>query len=312
MALVVGCRGPAAVSSNDAIDAPAPRVIVLGVAQDAGVPQPGCHEDRCEAAASDPERARYVASIAIEDVEGHVYLVDATPDLNRQLRWLTSAGVTSPKRGTRTRTPVDGVFLTHAHMGHYLGLAYFGFEAAHTDAIPVWATPRMVAFLRGNAPWDQLVKLGELELTPLEPGGTVALGELRVTAVPVPHRGEYTDTVAYRVEGPNRTLLYVPDVDPWHRHADGAALELFDGVDVALVDGTFFSGDELPGRDLGAIGHPLMRDTVELLAPLGAAGPELVFIHLNHTNPALDEGAARQELEAAGARVAKRGDAFAL
>lgn len=303
-----GCRG--SVERTQPATPDVPRVWVLGVAQDAGVPQPGCFEAPCRGAAHDPATAPMVASLALEDASGDVYLFDATPDLPRQLALLVELGVLeAPASGDRTRRPVDGVFLTHAHMGHYLGLAHFGFESTHADDVAVWGSKRMAEFLSTNAPWEQLVRLEEIELRPLESGRSVQLDGVRVEAVEVPHRGEYTDTFAYRIHGPQRTLLYVPDIDPWSRQADPVAL--FEGVDVALIDGTFYSSNELPGRDLASIGHPLIVDSLGQWG--GREGLELRFIHLNHTNPALDPASdARRAIEAAGARVARRGEALGL
>lgn len=196
-------------------------------------------------------------------------------------------------------------------MGHYLGLAHFGFESSHTDATPVWASERMRDFLRTNAPWDQLVALKEIDPRPIDE--PVALSRTSVSAVTVPHRGEYTDTLAYRIAGPGKTALYVPDIDPWSRHPE-LATNLFKGVDIAYVDGTFFSAEELPGRDVQAIGHPLIVDTLALLEDrLEAQSLDLRFIHLNHTNAALDRVSRQRRLiEAAGAHVAERGEVVSL
>lgn len=310
VAVACGPRTPQTTSRTS--DVAPPKLRVLGIAQDAGVPQPGCFEARCVAAANG-EGARMVASLALDDGAGHVYVFDATPDFPRQLGLLDGMGDTRAEPGGRTRRPIDGVFLTHAHMGHYLGLAHLGFESAHGDRIPVWGTARMGEFLQSNAPWDQLVRLDEIELQPLVAGSPIELGKVRVVPISVPHRGEYTDTVAFRIEGPKRTALYVPDIDPWHRQEPSDVDALFEGVDLALVDGTFFSRDELPGRDIEQIGHPLMLDTVALLAARVANGMELRFIHLNHTNPALDQhGEARRSIESHGASICERGEDFGL
>ena len=264
----------------------APKVRVLGIAQDAGVPQAACDSPACEAARRDPARRHMAASLALALPGGAVWLVDATPDIREQLDVAMALGRELGARPDRRR-PVAGVLLTHAHMGHYLGLAHFGFEAAHTREIPLKATPRMAAFLRDNAPWDQLVRLHNVELQEIEPGEPFTLGPVRVVPIAVPHRAEYTDTVAYRFEGPHRTVLYLPDTDPWARHVE--PLALFEGVDVAFVDATFASTDELPGRNVEETGHPTVASTVELLADRVRLGElRVILVHLNHSNPLLD------------------------
>jgi pyrroloquinoline quinone biosynthesis protein B len=171
----------------------------------------------------------------------------------------------------------------------------------------------MAAFLAGNGPWRQLLELGQLRLeriaarTPFEP-----LPGLTVTAIPVPHRDEYSDTMAFRIRGPQRTVLFVPDVDAWDR-SPGLLERLLVGVDVAYVDGTFFDGSELPDRSLAEIRHPLMTDTMQRLAAFARRRPGAVrFLHLNHTNPALHDDAVAARVAAAGFAVAVPGERVAL
>jgi pyrroloquinoline quinone biosynthesis protein B len=303
LALVAACpaeRPPAPSGS---------RLRVLGIAQDGGLPHAGCTCSRCGAARTDPTRAAHVASLALVG-EGGVVLVDATPDLRAQLDAL--ADVRDAPAGAVDRAPVDGVLLTHAHIGHYLGLAFLGFEAIHAQAVPVWATPRMGALLREHAPWRQLVEQREIDLRPLEPGTPLRLGDVTVTAFAVPHRDEYSDTVGYRFEGPRRTVVYVPDTEPWSRWPTPIE-DALAGADVALLDGTFYSPDELPGRPVESIGHPLVVETMDRLAPLVDRGLVVYFTHLNHSNPALDpDSAERRAIETRGFRVLAQGTELPL
>lgn len=305
-------------------DAPAPAgpfVRFLGTAQDGGFPHVACAHELCARARRDPGLARWVASLAVVlpgsgPDGGRVYLIDATPDLPAQLEAL--ADVRDPPAGGVDRAPVDGVLLTHAHVGHYLGLAWFGYESVHTRGLPVWCTPRMARFLREDGPWSQLVRLGNLELRELDPGGPgggpVELGGgVVVRALAVPHRDEYTDTVGFRIEGPRATVLYVPDTDSWDAWGERLA-EALEGVDVALVDATFYSADELPGREVSELGHPLITDSLERFGDAVRAGElRVLFTHLNHSNPALDpESPERRAIEAAGFRVAEEGEEIGL
>ncbi len=247
------------------------------------MPQAACVSAACEAARRDPSKRQLAASLALALPAGEVWLVDATPDIREQLE--VAIAMARELGGSPTpRRPIAGVLLTHGHMGHYLGLAHFGFEAAHTDAIPVHGSASMLALLRDNAPWDQLVRLRNIELHEATP---LMLGTIHAVPVTVPHRAEYTDTIAWRFEGERNTVLYIPDTDPWVKHENPGAL--FDGVDVALVDATFASMDELPGRDLAEIAHPTVASTIELLGDRVARDElDVVLIHLNHSNPLLE------------------------
>jgi pyrroloquinoline quinone biosynthesis protein B len=254
-----------------------------------------------------------VASLAIVvPAPRRLYLVDATPDLPLQLEAL--ADLREEPAARADRGPLDGVFLTHAHIGHYLGLAHLGFEALNTSELPVFCTPRMASFLRTNGPWSQLVAKRNIEIRELRPDSALDLeGGVRVTAFAVPHRDEFSDTVAYRIAGPHRTLLYVPDTDAWEKWQP-PLFDRLDGVDVALLDGTFHSAGELPGRDLATIPHPLIERSIALLEGRVRAGSlEVYFTHLNHSNPALDpDGPAREAIEARGFSVLDEGTELGL
>ena len=65
---------------------------------------------------------------------------------------------------------------------------------------------------------DQLVSLGQIELMKLSAGQEISLNErLKVVAFPVPHRDEYSETVGFRISGPSKTVIYLPDIDKWER-----------------------------------------------------------------------------------------------
>lgn len=291
---------------------PAVRAMVLGTAQDGGIPHLGCRCARCEAARLDPGRARLVASLALADLdERKLFLVDASPDIRSQVD--RALGLFPPPLPQLAEV-LAGVLLTHAHIGHYLGLAFFGYESASTSKLPVHCSERMASFLAENGPWSQLVRLENIALRTFKPGAGVQLTS-SLSAVPfrVPHRDEFTDTLGFRILGPSRSLLYIPDIqrwDAWERPLEGALRE----TDVALLDGTFFGPDDLPGRDMAAIGHPLIVDTLRRLEGLPAADrPEVLFTHLNHTNPALDPvSPARRAIADAGARLAEEGETIDL
>jgi len=308
LAVVVlfGCGAPA--SGPAPAHDPAPHLRVLGTVQDGGLPHAACSCARCEAARTDPRADRRVASLAL--VGTQVHLVDATPDIVEQLELLRD--VRDAPTGSVDRSPVDGILLTHAHIGHYLGLAHLGFEAAHTKRMPVFASTRMGAFLRDNGPWNQLLRLNNIELRDIGPGVSLQLDGVTITPILVPHRDEYSDTLGFRFQGPSHTVLYVPDTEPWDNWPRPIEDELV-GVDVALLDGTFYSTSELPGRPVQSIGHPTIVGTMERLEPLVALGLRVVFTHLNHSNPALDPRSdERKELERRGFAVLAEGEHIEL
>lgn len=282
-----------------------PSLVVLGVAQDGGVPQTGSFADpRWD----DPAQTRRVACLGIVDPRsGRRWMIDATPDFRRQLLELRRTGVGSD------RPVVDGVFLTHAHMGHYTGLMFLGYESLGAKGVPVYAMPCMKSFLETNGPWDQLVRYGNIELRPLTDGQTVHLADdLSVTPLLVPHRQEYSEVVGFRIDGPTRSALYIPDIDSWEQWDQlGTRIEdLLATVDIAFLDGTFFANGEIPGRDMTGFPHPFITHSMErfsTLAPVERA--KIRLIHLNHTNPALSPASpARHAIERAGMRVAEEGE----
>lgn len=275
--------------------------LLLGSAQDGGVPQAGCGCAACAAARADPARRHMVASLALIDRgAGAAWVVDATPDFPRQLDLLAAHA---------PGCALAGIILTHAHVGHYAGLIHLGREVMGAAALPLLTTAAMAAFLTANGPWSQLVALGNVALRTLAPGEPAALSpDLAITPVAVPHRAEFSDTVAILAAGPRRRLFYCPDIDRWEPWEHDLPTFLA-GVAVALLDGTFYSGDELPGRDMAAIPHPPVAETA---ATLAAAGVGAGFIHLNHSNPLLRDGPERERLAAQGHWVGREGMAWAL
>ena len=246
---------------------------VLGISQDAGIPHLNCQQGVCATIRAGKRRPEKVSSLGLIDRStGRAYLFDATPDFVAQVHALTGG------------RPPDGIFLTHAHMGHYTGLMYLGRESIGARAVPVFATDRMLEYLDTNGPWSQLTALGNIERRPLEYDRALTLpGGVKITAFRVPHRDEYSDTVGYRIEGPRRSALFIPDIDRWEKW-DRDIRDVANSVDLAFVDGTFASPDEVK-RNIDEIPHPIMSRTRELLRGVRA---RLWFIHVNHTNAEID------------------------
>lgn len=291
-----------------------PEAVVLGTAQDAGVPQVNCFTGHCARVRAGTVEQPLVACLGLVDRDRR-WLIDATPDLVAQVgRLLAPEGRARPEVTGRTvplHEHLHGIFLTHAHMGHYTGLAQLGKEGAAPSGVPVWCSPAMAAFLRTNAPWRALAEAGHIDLREVEPGSRVRLSDrLEVEPFAVVHRDEYADTRGYIVHGPDARLLYVPDADVWDGWAEPFE-SLLDRVDLALVDGSFWSHDELGHRAQGDIPHPPISRTIERLAER-AGRPPVWFIHLNHTNPLWDRAAWEYGAIPEGFGVSTDGQRFPL
>ncbi|MCA9929496.1 MAG: hypothetical protein KC419_13510, partial [Anaerolineales bacterium] len=149
--------------------------------------------------------------------------------------------------------------------------------------------------------WSPMVQ--GLDLRQFSPNQSITLApDLTLTPIPVPHRDELgTGTFAFLINGPAKSLLYLPDIDSWQ--AWDAAHSILQTVDVALVDGSFYSLAELNGRP--PVAHPLISDTLAFFADWPG---ELVFTHFNHTNPILEpDSDAAQIIQQAGAKLAYPG-----
>ena len=280
-----------------------PYVVVLGIAQDGGAPHAACIKDCCVDRWDNPQLHNMVSSIGIVDPStDEVWMIDATPDFSMQLNTLTM----DQKRLFK------GVFLTHAHIGHYTGLMHLGREVMGANQIPVYAMPKMEAFLTKNGPWSQLVELQNIDIKSLQNKNSVKLNKnLSITPFLVPHRDEFSETVGYKIEGPNKSLIFIPDIDKWEKWTENIQ-EVVEENDFSLLDGTFYDINELPGRDMSKIPHPFIIESMEALDGINNKSG-VYFIHLNHTNPALNRySKARRLIKSSGFNVAQRNQKFNL
>lgn len=286
-------------------------LLVLGTAQDGGKPQAGNHDDP---AWRDESLRRLATSMALIDRRGddvQRWLFDATPDFKQQLWHLDESAPVSGSIG------LDGIFLTHAHIGHYTGLMLLGHEAIGAKEVPVYAMPRMRSFLSRNGPWSQLVKYRNIDLRPLVERDAVMLtDQLSVTAFKVPHRQEFSEVVGFRIQGPERSAVYLPDIDSWEEW-DAWGVRIEDVIaqnDLLFLDATFYADGEIPGRDMSGFPHPFVRHSMQRFADLPAVEKAKVhFIHMNHTNPLHDSNSrAYQQVSESGFAVARRGQDFCL
>jgi pyrroloquinoline quinone biosynthesis protein B len=284
-----------------------PFLIVLGIAQDGGVPQAGAHR---HPAWHNPSLRRHAACLGIVDPHsGEHWMIEATPDFREQLATLDRIALPAENR----QKFLSGIAITHAHIGHYTGLIHLGREVMSTRELPLYVMPGMAEFLRRNAPWEGLLRQGHTRIVELSAGVPHALNErITITPFPVPHRDEYSETVGFVIAGPHRRALFLPDIDSWTElDACGRSIEeVIAGVDMAYLDATFFDRNELPGRNMSTVPHPTITESMERFAGLPESERRKIrFIHLNHTNPALDRnGEARRMIEDGRVGVAEEGE----
>lgn len=280
---------------------------VLGTIQDGGIPHMGCSKECCVNYFEHKSIRIGVSSIGVSNFKYETnYIVDATPDVNFQLQALI--GNTNPSE------KLDGIFLTHAHMGHYVGLLNFGRESLNSNNIPVYLMPKFFDFISKNGPWDQLVSLNNIKLQRIYNNEKVILhNNLSFTPILVPHRDEYSETVGYLIEGNRKKALYIPDIDKWAKWSISIT-EMIKNVDYAFLDGTFFDEKEINNRDISEIPHPFIIESLELFNNLeNIDKAKVYFIHLNHTNPVLNKNSEEyKRVILSGFNVAEPGTEFVL
>lgn len=277
-------------------------VFVLGTAQDGGYPQANCQKECCTQVYELKNEGRLVTSLALIDKSGNkVWLFDCTPDFPKQLDLLS-------RHFDGKNYSIEAIFLTHAHIGHYLGLAQLGREVMGYKSMPVYAMPRMKNFLENNGPWNQLVELKNIEIMELNTNEFIELNEgITVTPIMVPHRDEYSETVGFSIRSKNNSLLFIPDIDKWSNWDLDLNNQIQQNTYV-LIDGTFFSENELPGRSLAEIPHPTVLESMTVLNELPIEEKNKVFfIHLNHSNPLLRDTEERKSVKEKGFNISRQG-----
>ena len=278
-----------------------PYLIVLGTVQDGGSPHLDCNKNCCKELTVFQREARKVTALGVVEPKTDFNLLfEATPDIISQWKIFPS----TPK----------AIFITHAHMGHYTGLLQLGREALGAKNIPVHVMPRMANFLMKNGPWSQLISLENIKLFPIVANESVNFkNEIIITPLLVPHRDEFSETVGYRIQGPNKTVLFIPDIDKWSKWSENLKA-ILETVDYAFLDATFFDPEEINYRPLEEIPHPLVKETIAYLYPVSQELKNKVyFIHMNHTNPLLDpKSKATQWVLSQGFHIARKGQQFKL
>jgi pyrroloquinoline quinone biosynthesis protein B len=284
-------------------------LVILGTVQDGGSPHIGCTKECCADLFRKNDHSRKVVSLGLIDSGKKTsYLFEATPDITTQMKALKRFNL-----GGAKETP-DGLFLTHAHIGHYTGLMYLGKEAMNADKVKVYAMPRMKGFLENNGPWSQLVANRNILIEEMADRHPISLSaSLKVTPLKVPHRDEYSETIGFLIEGPSKKALFIPDIDKWQQW-DLDIKEQIQMVDYAFLDASFFDGKEIANRDISEIPHPFVIESMDLFKDLPSLEKAKIhFIHFNHTNPLLNEGSmATKQVHENGFGIARLNSVFKL
>ena len=282
-------------------------LLVLGNVQDGGIPHIACKKDCCMSLTEKEKRVLKITSLAfIDKSESKHYLFEASTDITDQLNFLDQI--------TGNESKLGGVFLTHAHMGHYSGLLQLGREAMGAKNIPVYVMPKMSKFLKSNAPWSQLVLLNNIKLKSLAENRSIKVSNyLDVNSIIVPHRDEFSETVGFFIKGPRKTAFFLPDIDKWDKW-DKSLKNILEKVDYAFLDGTFFDSAEINYRDISEIPHPFVIETIDHLSSLPLKERKKVFfIHMNHTNGMLNpDSQISKEVLSKGFKIARYGMQFPL
>ncbi len=291
------------------------KIRVLGSAAGGGLPQWNCGCDNCvRARAGDPAvPSRSQPSIAVSADGRRWSLLNGSPDVRDQLARFPGL---HPRPGTRD-LPLDTLLVTNADIDHVLGLLVLREALPYRIVSTAWVRS---ALLDHNAAWRLLEPAWSTarldHAIPLDRDGAL---EARFFPVPgkVPtwlgdlakNHAEATVGVRITDTRSGRRLVYAPG----SRSLNAGTRAELEAAHLAFVDGTFYTAHELqasrPGApDAHAMGHvPIAGPggSLEVLAKLDA---RCLYIHLNNTNPVLDEGsAAAAAVRAAGVEVARDG-----
>ncbi|WP_425390590.1 MBL fold metallo-hydrolase [Ekhidna sp.] len=285
----------------------AQEVVVLGTAQDGGFPHIGCQND-CLKAHKNVNRAKYVTSLALVDRNSKKWwLFEASPDMDRQLQYFREL-----TDGDYPYLP-EGIFITHAHIGHYTGLMFLGREALGAQGVKVYSLPKMSDFIKSNGPWSQLVNLKNIVPITLTEDSAITVSDgVSVEVFAVPHRDEYSETAGFKVLSGDKGFLFIPDIDKWYKW-DRDILEMVNDpmISYAFLDATFFDAGELPNRPMNEVPHPFVSETMALFDEEPThLKRKIHFIHLNHTNPLLFDKRKRSEVLKKGYKIAEQGTTY--
>ncbi len=286
-------------------------VTILGTAQDGGFPQPGCQRECClsKLARTHP---RYPVALGIKGRDGSHHMVEASRMMHSQFK------IWERKIGTYPPIP-ESIILTHAHLGHIDGLGLLGKEVMGARGVTVHCSQSVALHIEQTPAFSALVEQDSIRLSVWQSGvrftPTKECG-FSIVPIPVPHRSEFSDCHALLIESEGNRLLFLPDHDSWEQTLNKQNIRDWLAnlkVDVALLDGTFWSGGELHNRDMKDVPHPTVEDSLHRLGSKQEEDPDIRFFHLNHTNPLCNPQSEQSLIvKEMGWLVANEGDSFTL
>lgn len=270
---------------------------ILGTAAGGGFPQWNCACTLCRQARSRSAavKSRLHASVALSADRKNWYLINATPDVHQQIE---SCPDLHPGPGLRD-SPLRGVLLTDAELDHTIGLLIL----REGTPLEIYGTRPVLRALEESFPLQSMLSTyAAHRWTELRPAQSFMLDGGAIQASPFPvgvKRPRYAResgaegdwVIGYRFED-TRTkgvAVYAPAVEQWTPELQSALGK----ADCALIDGTFWSDDEMQKAGTGsntatAMGHiPISGGTLDRLASSGAR--RAIYVHINNTNPILDE-----------------------
>jgi len=259
------------------------QIFVSGTVQDGGYPHTGCREDCCKEAWKNHLLRKNVASIAIIDHHSKKYwIIDITPDFKIQYQMINEY--------LKDIYNFSGIFLTHSHVGHYIGLLELGLEILNTKNIPVYVMPQLLKFLKKNDSINFLFKSNNIRSIEIEEKHNINLSaDLTISSFLVPHRNEMSETVGYNIKTKDNSIIYIPDIDAWSDW-DKNIINVVKGNDLIFIDGTFYDKRELKSRSIQDVPHPSIIESIELFKDLDKINKnKIYFTHFNHTNIVLNK-----------------------
>ncbi|KDE61976.1 MBL fold metallo-hydrolase [Fusobacterium necrophorum] len=273
----------------------------LGIAQDAGIPQIGCTCKICSEINAGKRKAESPVALGITNKKtGRKFIIEATPDFSKQYNRFLNI---------EEKEQLSGIILTHAHIGHYTGLMFLGREALNTKKLKVFSSDKMEDFLKENAPWNQLIKLENIDIVNLIANKKIEIDEgLFITAIEVKHRNEYADTYGFLIEGDEK-IFFLPDIDSWNGF-ENELETLIKECKKVILDATFFIKEEIGnirGRNINEIPHPTVLETISFVEARKLEPNKIIFTHFNHTNLLLHDDKKRKEVLKRGFLISEEG-----